>query len=70
MKDTKDKGGAEYRSLQFPGANIEVSPFGNEKLPGGLSIRDTIKFLIQRYIDYRDKEIKGEDAFLDKVAES
>ena len=70
VKEPKDKDGIEYRSLQWQGANIEVSPFGNEKLPEGKSIKETIKLLIQRYVEYRNEEQKKEDALLQKVVKS
>ena len=67
-KSAKSRDEAEYQSVNFVGANIEISPFGNEKLPANLSTKETIKLLIQRYVEYRDKEIKAEDAFLEEIS--
>jgi hypothetical protein len=69
-KHPKDKEGIEYDSVQWEGANIEVSPFGNEKVPEGKSVKERIKILINNYIIFRDQEAKREDALLQKVLKS
>lgn len=66
-KETTSTGEPRYRSLAWEGAHIEVSPFGNEKLPEADSVAETIRLLVRRYVDYREKERAREDALIEKV---
>lgn len=70
IKQPTEKGGIEYRSLPFEGANIEVSPLFTEGMLKGNSIKENIKLLIQDYVEYRDKEMRREDALFDKILKS
>jgi hypothetical protein len=53
-----------YRTLEIRGANFQVTPFGNEKIPEGNTTEDQIRSLLRRTIEYDAKEHEKEQAFL------
>lgn len=66
-KHSKDDKGIEYDSLLWQGANLEVSPFGNEKALTGKPVKLRIQMLVKTYREYRLQEAKREDKLLNKV---
>ena len=54
----------EYRTIEFQGANIQVSPFGNEEMPAGDTVLQQITTLLRRTIDYNREVYEKEQAFL------
>lgn len=54
----------EYRTIEFQGANIRLSPFGHEKMPKGKTIEDKVKALIKDSLEYRQKQYEKERGFL------
>jgi hypothetical protein len=57
----------DYRSLEIQGANVRISPFGNEKLPPGQSIKAKIKTLLTRASEYNKKQYEKEQATLNRL---
>lgn len=57
----------EYRTIEIEGANVRVTPFGNERLPEGATIADQIRTLLRRTSQYDRVEFqKGQD-FLELI---
>jgi len=56
-----------YHTIERQGANIRLSPFGNEKTPPGKSIQERIQFLIRKAIEYWDEQQKKEREFLEQM---
>jgi hypothetical protein len=54
----------EYRTIEFRGANTRLTPFGHEKMPEGQTLQDKIRSLLNRTIEYNEKEHKKEQEFL------
>ena len=59
--------GANYSILQTRGADLLVSPLGNEKKPAGKNLKAQIQTLIRRYKIYRDAQIRREDQLLEQA---
>lgn len=59
----------DYRSLEIQGANILISPFGNEKMPDGKTIKEKIQILLSRTLEYNKKQYEKEQMFLNKILE-
>ncbi len=59
----------DYRSLEIQGANILISPFGNEKMPNGKTIKEKIQILLARTLEYNKKQYEKEQMFLNKMLE-
>ncbi len=57
----------DYRSLEIQGANVRISPFGNEKLPPEQSIKEKIQTLLTRASEYNKKEYEKEQAHLNRM---
>jgi len=57
----------EYRTLGFQGANVRLSPFGNEKTPKGSTLEEQIRNLIKDSIEYWSKEQDKERRFLEMM---
>ena len=57
----------EFRTIEFQGANIRLSPFGHEKMPKGKTIEDQVKGLVKDALKYRRKQYKKEREFLKSV---
>ena len=57
----------EYRTIQFEGANIILSPFGNEKTPEGKTVEQKVKNLIKNAIAYQAKECEKRQKFLKTI---
>ncbi len=57
----------EYRTLEYLGSNVRLSPFGHEKMPEGKTIRDRIISDIARTIAYNEKQHEQEQAFLNRM---
>ncbi len=58
--------GASYSIVTYEGADLPLSPLGNETKPEGKTLKLQIQTLISRYRTYRDAQIKREDELLDK----
>lgn len=68
-KHGKDKHGSEYSSPHVEGATIVISPdYGTVSQAGTPKAR--IKALIRQYRQYRAKQIRGEEKFLQQVLQS
>jgi len=67
VKRQNDDEPTEYRTLQFKGANIQLSPFGHEKIPEGKAIEDKIKNLIKKSIVYWEHEHEKNRMFLNEI---
>ncbi len=60
-KRTEDEP-TEYRTIEIEGANVRLTPFGNERLPEGATIEDQIRTLLRRTSEYDRVEFqKGQD---------
>jgi hypothetical protein len=57
----------DYRTIEFRGANVRLTPFGHEKIPSGKTIRDQIKSLLKETVEYNNKEHDKEQAFLKQM---
>jgi hypothetical protein len=62
-KRTEDEP-TEYRTIEFQGANMRLSPFGHEIMPEGRTLEDKVKFLIKRSMEYWDDQHRKEQEFL------
>lgn len=58
--------GAKYSIVCAEGADLPLSPLGNETKPKGKTLKLQIQTLIRRYRVYRDEQIKYEDELLNK----
>ncbi len=65
-KRSKDEP-TDYRTIEYIGANIILSPFNHEKIPKGKTIKDKIKNLIKKSIKYKKQEMDKELAFLNSL---
>ncbi len=68
-KEEKGDEPAVYWTLPVKGANIEVSPFGQEKPPRGATIEEQIRNLVKSAIAYRAKEHEKHQKFLRSLLE-
>lgn len=59
----------DYRSLKIQGANVLLSPFGNEKITPGKTIKKKIQTLLGRAVKYNKKQYDEEQAFLTQMLE-
>ena len=57
----------DYRSLPTHGANVRISPFGNEKPPPGKSVKEKIQTLLMRASEYNRKQYEKEQASLNRL---
>jgi hypothetical protein len=57
----------EYRTIEFRGANIRLTPFGHEKMPEGKTTKDQITSLLKTTLEYNQKQHEGESAFLEQM---
>lgn len=57
----------DYRSLAYEGANIRISPLGNETTPEGDSIADQIRTVVKQAKKHLETQQKREAKFLDKI---
>ncbi len=57
----------DYRTIEFRGANIRLSPFGHERMPEGKTTRDRIKSLLKKTVEYNKKEYEKERKFLNRM---
>jgi len=64
MKKATEDEPTEYRTLTFKGAQILLSPLGQEKAPEGKTIEQKIKKLIRDSIAYQAKEHEKKQMFL------
>lgn len=58
----------DYRSLNIEGANVLISPFGNEKMPEG-TVKEKIQAVLTRTLEYNKKQYEKEQTFLKKMLE-
>ena len=63
----KPVNGANYSILTYRGADMPLSPLGNETKPTGKTLVAQIQTLLRRYKIYRDEQIKHEDETLNKA---
>lgn len=59
--------GANYSIVCDKGADLLLSPLGNETKPKGKTLKAQIQTLIGRYKIYRDEQMKKEDVLLDEA---
>jgi hypothetical protein len=57
----------DYRTIEFRGANIRLSPFGHEKMPDGKTTKEKIRSLLKRTIEYNKIQYDKEQAFLNQM---
>lgn len=57
----------DYRTIEFRGANIQLTPFGHEKMPEGKTTRNKIKSLLKSTVEYNKKQYRKEQAFLNRM---
>ena len=54
----------EYRTIEYRGANILLTPFGHEKISKGKTITDQIRSILKSTIEYNEKKYEEERDFL------
>ena len=59
--------GADYSILTYQGADMPLSPSGNETKPAGKTLKARIQTLLARYKTYRDHQIRRENETLNKA---
>ena len=59
----------DYRTIEFRGANVRLTPFGHDKMPSGKTIKDQIKSLLKETVEYNNKEHDKEQNFLNQMIE-
>lgn len=59
----------DYRTIEFQGANIRLTPFGHEKTPAGKTVKEQVKSILKRTAEYNVKQHEKEQAFLTQVSE-
>jgi hypothetical protein len=59
----------DYRTIEIRGANVRLTPFGNEKIPDGRTVRDQVKALLKRTVEYNKKQHEKEQTFLNRMIE-
>ncbi len=57
----------DYDSLNIEGADVLISPFGNEEMPEGKTVKEKIQALLTRTLEYNKKEYEKERMFLRKM---
>jgi hypothetical protein len=57
----------DFRTIEFRGANVRLSPFGHEKMPTGKTTADRITSLLKGAVKYNKKQHKKEQAFLEQA---
>jgi hypothetical protein len=57
----------EYRTIEFRGANVRLSPFGHEERPQGKTIKEQIVALLKSAAEYERKQHEKQQAFLDRM---
>ena len=57
----------DYRTIEFRGANIPLSPFGHEKVPPGKTIREQITSLLKTTVEYNKEQYDKDQAFLNQM---
>jgi len=67
-KRTEDEP-TDYRTIEIRGANVRLTPFGNEKMPDGKTVKDQIKAVLKRTVRYNKKQHEREQAFLNRMIE-
>jgi hypothetical protein len=66
-KKQTDNEPAKYRTINFRGANVRLTPFGHEQMPQGKTLRDRIQSLLKDTVAYNRKQAEKEQAFLEKM---
>lgn len=69
MKKRTEDEPTDYRTLQFGGANVRLSPFGHETMPRGKTTRERIISLLKDTVAYNRKQAEKEKAFLNRMIE-
>lgn len=59
----------DYRTIEYRGANIRLSPFGHEKMSAGKTTKEQITSLLHETVEYNKKEYEKEQAFLNQMIE-
>ena len=54
----------DYRTIEFRGANVRLSPFGHENMPAGKTTAERITSLLKGAVQYNKKQHEKEEAFL------
>ncbi|MGL4398851.1 MAG: hypothetical protein ACRCXD_03200 [Luteolibacter sp.] len=57
----------DYRAMEIKGSTILVPPTGQETAPKGESVLDKVRSILQRAVEYNEKEYERERAFLLKA---
>ena len=57
----------DYRTIEYLGANLRLSPYGNEKMPAGETTEEKIRDLIRRSTDFWDAQRRKELELLTKI---
>ena len=54
----------DYRTLEVEGANVLITPFGNETLPPGKTIKEKIQHILKRTVVHNKKKYEREKTFI------
>jgi hypothetical protein len=57
----------DYRTIEFEGANILLSPLGHEKTPEGKTLVEKIKNVVRSSLSYSQKQQREERRFLTRI---
>ena len=57
----------EYRTIEIRGANVRLTPFGQERLPEGKTVEDKIRSVLKRTAEYKQQEYQKEENFLNMM---
>jgi hypothetical protein len=57
----------DYRTIEYQGANVRLSPFGHEKPPEGETVQQRIQFVVRNAIAYWSDQQKKGNEFLEKM---
>jgi hypothetical protein len=64
MKKATEDEPTEYRTMTFKGAQVLLSPLGNEKMPEGDTLEEKIRNVIKGAIAYENQQHEKKRAFL------
>jgi len=67
MKKADDNEPTDYRTITFKGAQVLLSPLGNETMPEGDTLEEKIRNVIKGAIAYENQQHEKKQAFLKKM---
>lgn len=57
----------DYRTIEYQGANVLLSPFGHENMPAGKTTAERIRSLLKSSIEYNKTQHQQEEDFLKRA---